>query len=261
MKKDNLRFNIKYIVPAVEQASQILFCLANGNSSHMSLIDICTSVGIHKSKAYSILNTLQKFNLIQRNIDRKGYSLGPSLITLSRKVLDNFDISRIAEPALMALARHTSGTVTLGLIVEDKVYIIAKFEGEPDVDITARIGHTYPLSYGSHGKAIAAFLSETELGQMLERDDLYFHGKPENLDRERLQEELRECRVKGFALDLGEVRSGLNTAAAPVLGPSGTPIGYIALLGLFSPEAAESYGPLVAEAGKKISQQLGLGTD
>ena len=89
---------IKYLVPAVDQASQILFCLANHDSTHMSLNDICNKVGIHKSKAYSILCTFQKHGIIQRNIDGKGYALGLSLISLSRKVLDNFNIPKLAEP-------------------------------------------------------------------------------------------------------------------------------------------------------------------
>jgi hypothetical protein len=50
----------KYItlVPAVEQASRILLCLAQDPSDDKKLTDICEDVGIHKSKAYSILNTL-----------------------------------------------------------------------------------------------------------------------------------------------------------------------------------------------------------
>ena len=83
----------KYIVPAVDQAAAILFCLAETTASHLSLMEIYKAVGIHKSKAYSILQTLQKAGLIQRNIAGKGYSLGPGLITLSRKVLDNFNLA------------------------------------------------------------------------------------------------------------------------------------------------------------------------
>ena len=79
----------RYLVPAVDQASRVLFCLAGAGASHRSLIEICAQVGIHKSKAFSILETLQRFGLVQRNTDGKGYSLGPGLVSLSRKVLDD----------------------------------------------------------------------------------------------------------------------------------------------------------------------------
>jgi DNA-binding IclR family transcriptional regulator len=248
----------KYIVPAVDQATAILFCMANTTASHLSLMEIYTAVGIHKSKAYSILQTLQKAGLVQRNIAGKGYSLGPGLITLSRKVLDNFNLPRIAEPILEELAKKTDATVTLGLIAEDKVFVVSKHEGKSDVGITIRIGHQFPLTYGSHGKAIAAFLPEKELDHILQNNHVYFHGSPKKLDIIRLKKELEQCRRNGFAMDLGEIKPGLNSVAAPVLGPGGGPIGYITLIGLFPAETIKKFGPLIAEAGKTLSQKFGI---
>lgn len=257
MEDKEKRAGERYMVPAVEQASRVLFSLAGIGSSHMSLTEICAQVGIHKSKAFSILHTLQKFGLVQRNIDGKGYSLGPGLITLSRRVLDNLSAPRLAEPILKELAIKTGGTAMLGLIADRDVFVAAKQEGEFDIGVTIRIGHHFPLTYGSHGKAIAALLSQNELDRLLQDDNLYFHGNPERLDRARLQEELAQCRRDGFAVDLGEMKSGVNTVAAPVIGPGGTPIGYIVVIGLFSVEAAQQFGPFVAEAGKMLSRQMG----
>lgn len=256
MKQENER----YMVPAVEQASRVLFCLAGSSSSHMGLLEICSQVGIHKSKAYSILQTLQKFGLVQRYSDRKGYALGPGLITLSRKVLDDFNAPRLAEPLLEDLATRIGGTATLGLIADRNVIVVAKHEGEA-IGVTIRTGHRFPLTYGSHGKAIAASLPDAELELLLQDNKLYFHGAPEMLDRSRLDEELAQCRRDGFALDLGEMKPGLNSVAATVFGPSETPIGYIALIGLFSSEEAREYGASVCEAAKTLSRQLGARMD
>jgi DNA-binding IclR family transcriptional regulator len=247
----------KYIVPAVDQASQILFYLAGSNSSSASLNEICARVGLHKSKAYSILETLQKYGLIQRNSEGKGYSLGPGLITLSRKVLDNFNISQLAEPLIKKLAEKAGGTATLGMIVKDKVIVVSKFEGGAAVGVTIRVGHQFPLTYGSHGKAIAANLPKKELDDLLKKPKLFFHGKPESFNRERFKKEIKQCIIDGFAVDFGEMRSELNSAAAAVLGPGGSPIGYIAVIGLFSAEIISKVGPMVADAGKTLSQKLG----
>ena len=59
--------NERYVVPAVEQSARVLFCLADADTSHLSLTEICAKAGIHKSQAFSILHTLQKFGLAQRN--------------------------------------------------------------------------------------------------------------------------------------------------------------------------------------------------
>lgn len=251
----------KYLVPAVEQACRILFSLAGSNSTQMSLLEVCAQVGIHKSKAYSILETMQTFGLVQKQGERKGYSLGPALIGLSRKVLDDLNAPRLAEPVLKELAMKLGCTATFGLIAGNMVFVVAKHEGGVDLGVTIRTGHRFPLTYGSHGKAISAFLPDVERELLLQNSRLYFHGSPEKLDRERLQLELEQCRQEGFALDLGEMQQGLNSVAVAVLGPGNAPVGYIALVGLFSAEAARAFGPQVVVAGNLLSRQLGAQPD
>jgi len=247
----------RYLVPALEQAARVLFCLAGSDSSHTSLNDICESAGIHKSRAFAILHTLSKFGFVQRNTEGMGYSLGPGLVSLSRRFLDKLSAPRLAEPILAELARKTRNTAVFGLIAEKHVFVVAKHEGEQAVSITMRLGQRFPLSYGSHGKAIAARLPEKELDLLLREEKLYFHGEPSRFDRDRLGKEMETCRREGFALEVGEMVQGLTTVAAPVTGVSGTPIGYIVLIGLFSAETARELGPGVAGAGKALSQQLG----
>ncbi|RJR30161.1 MAG: IclR family transcriptional regulator [Desulfobacteraceae bacterium] len=259
MVKKNNTSEDRYLVPAVEQASRILFCLAEASSSHLSLIEICDQVGIHKSKAFSVLMTLQKYGLVQKNGGRSGYSLGPGLMTLSRKFLDDLSAPKLAGPILEALASKTDSMAALGMISDKDVFVVAKHER--DIGITLRIGHRFPLTYGSHGKAIVAFMPEEERDRLLKEKKLYFHGDPASLNRERLKRELAQCRVDGFALDLGEMRPGLNTIAAPVMGHNGIPIGYIVVLGFFAPDAAQRFGKLVAESAEVLSEQLGARMD
>ena len=102
-----------------------------------------------------------------------------------------------------------------------------------------------------------AFLPEEEREDLLKEAKLHFHGAPERLDRERLERELEACRRDGFALDLGEMKPGLNSVAVPVFGADGAPTGYIALVGLLTAEEARAFGPRVVEAGKALSRRLG----
>jgi len=247
----------RYLLPAVEQASQVLFCMAATRAPSMSLIEICDSVGLHKSKAFSILETLQKSGLVRKNSDPKGYALGPGLISLARKVLDDLSPPRLAGPILEELAKKTGCTAVLGLRDERSVLVAAKYEGEGNIGVTMRIGHRLPLTFGAHGKAIAAFLSHEDQERLFAEGDLQFYGDPTRFDRDRLLEELARCRRDGFAEDLGQANPGLNVVTAPVLGPNNAPIGYIEIFVLFSGETAHRFGPLVAEAGKKLSRLLG----
>ena len=261
MPDSESRESERYLVPAIAQAVRVLFCLAQAESTYVSLNEICAKVGLHRSRAFSILLTLQKFGLVQRNTEGRGYTLGPGLIGLSRRFLDNLSPPKLAEPLLEDLAKKSGGTAALGLIADRNVFVAAKHEGGNLLGFTTRLGRRFPLTYGSHGKAIAAFLPKKELSDLLKDEKLYFHGEPERFDRDRLRDEIKRCRQLWYAEDLEEMVAGLNFVAAPVLGPTKRPIGYIEVMGLTSAEAARRAGPLVAEAGKTLSRLLGARVD
>lgn len=223
----------------------------------MSLTDIHTKVGIHKSKAFSILETLRGSGLVRKNSDGKGYMLGPGLVFLSRRVLDLLSPARLAAPVLRGLAAKTGCTAVLGLIDGAHVFVAAKHEAEDDFSVTMRIGHRLPLAYGAHGKAIAAFMSDAERAGLLREKALYFHNKSGKARMERLHKELEECRRDGFAIDPGDLNPGLHVVASPVFGPRGAPVGFIEIFVLFSPERVARLAPSVAEAARALSRELG----
>ena len=75
----------KPLVPAVEQSSRVLICLGRSPKFKMTLTEICNEVGIHKSKGYSILNTLKQFGFVEKDPQTKTYSLGVGLdVSLAR---------------------------------------------------------------------------------------------------------------------------------------------------------------------------------
>jgi DNA-binding IclR family transcriptional regulator len=246
-----------YNVPAVEQAIRVMLCLADSGSNPKSLTDICAEVGIHRSKAFSILNTLDEYGFAKKNPNRKGYVLGPGLLTITGKMLETLSLSRFVEPVLSNLAKKAGATVTLGLISDDKAYVVAEYEGAPGIGISSPIGRVTPVTFGSHGKAIAAFLPESELKELLKNENLYFYGSPEKYDKTRLQQDLAQCRRTGFATEFGDIQQGVNAVAVPIPDQNKYPIGYVTIVGFFTPEEAVTLGPLAVEAVKTISKEAG----
>jgi DNA-binding IclR family transcriptional regulator len=253
---DNLTAPPKtYLVPAVDQAIRVMLYLANTDGNPKSLTDICGEVNIHRSKAFSILNTLQNYGLVKKYPNRKGYILGTGLLTLTGKMLENLSLPRLVEPILFELAKKAAATVALSVISEDKTFVVAQYEGAPGIGVSSPIGYVTPITYGAHGKAIAAFLPENELTDLLSQDKLFFHGDPANFDRNRFEKEIAQCRRDGFALECGDFTPGVNAIAAPLLDQHGKPIGYITIVGFFKEEATCVLGPLAVEAVKKIARE------
>ncbi|MFC2022536.1 IclR family transcriptional regulator [Chloroflexota bacterium] len=243
-------------VPAVEQACRILLCMGEGNNSRMRLTDICKEVEISKSKGHTILNTLAKSGLVEKSPITKTYSLGPALIFLSRRFLDNLNLTDVVSPIIKGIAQGTNGTAIFGLIREKYLFIIAQQEGNQNIGFTVRLGYRFHLTLGAHGKAILAFMTDPEREKLL-AGNVYCYGDPASLDMERLRKELEECRINGYASDMGEINPGLNAVSAPVFGSNDEVVGCIELFGSFSGNLIEEYGLKVADAARKVSYKLG----
>jgi IclR family KDG regulon transcriptional repressor len=245
------------LVPAVQQGAEILICLAKSPTFKMRLTDICQQVGIHKSKGYSILNTLKNFGFIEKDPQTKTYSLGPALVFLSGKVLDNIYNQEKVAPFLESLAKETKSTAFFGLIIDSHLIVMAKHEAYSGVNVTIRLGYRFPLAYSAHGKAILAFLPHEKQEQILASEKLWFYGDTSLVNMERLREDLDRCRQVGFAYDIGEMNPQYNSVAAPVFGHKGKVVACLVVVGVFDKSLVEHYGHKIAECAKSVSYTFG----
>ncbi len=243
-------------VPAVEQASKVLLCLAKSKSP-MNLTSICKEVGIHKSKGYGILNTLMEFGFVKRDPDTKLYSLGPALIYLAYKVLDEMDYKTVSEPFLRELSEQTNCAAFFGLIASNYVYVIAKCDPNPGINLTIPLGYRFPITYGAIGKAIFASISDAEREEMLKSGELYFHGHKKEPDLKRLYQEADFYRKNGFALDLCEMSPQFIGIASCVYAIKSKLVGLVFIVGVFEKDKVYDFGKKVRECAQKISYALG----
>ena len=102
----------------------------------MTLTDICKTIGIYKSKGYSILNTLQKYGFVQKDPVGKVYYLGIGLIALSRRVLDNLNYNELADPFLRLLVQKTHCTALFCLINGTDTFVVAKARVDQNFGVT-----------------------------------------------------------------------------------------------------------------------------
>lgn len=242
--------------PAVEQAAQLLLCL--GKNNDMGLTAICKEIGIHKSKGFSILNSLAQYDLITKDGKTKTYSLGPALMPLARKAREKLDINAIAKDHLQKLANETKASVLLGIICNDQFYIAGKYDGNDKLSVTVRQYQSLHITHGSHGKAIFAFLNETDRQRIFDSDQLFFHGDSiDSLDKKRLEQELKFCRENGYAVDNGEITPGITAVSAPVFDHNNEVTAAIVLVGTFTKDKFETFGKMIAVTGRTISKQAG----
>ncbi len=257
MDQKNKTTSARPVSPAVSQAAQLLLYLGSQPGTDMTLTRICEAVGIHKSKGYSILNSLSEYGFVVRDGNSKTYSLGPAVIPLGARAIDNLDIHAAARGHLQALAEETAGTVLLGIVSNDRFYVVGKYDGNAMVSLTIRQNQCFHVTHGAHGKAIVAAMDDETRAKILASQPLHFYGENTRADRVRLEAEFVRCRENGYAVDNESMTPGIRAVAAPVFDHKNTVFAGVVLAGMFGQDEIPAMGEKVAAMGRWISRQAG----
>lgn len=109
----------------LDRGLQILDVLAEANGT-LTIADVATGIGVHRSVAYRLVRTLQDRGLVIR--DAAGaLRIGPHVATLARSVAA--DLQSAAAPELRALADALS--MTAFLVVLDQQECVTLTTAEP----------------------------------------------------------------------------------------------------------------------------------
>ncbi|MCZ6873590.1 MAG: IclR family transcriptional regulator [bacterium] len=234
---------------SVEKAIDILFCF-DSEHTQLRLTDVSERVGLHKSTAHRLLALLRKKGLIVSDPDSQLYSLGPGVVELSWVVLRQQNLRAVCHPYLERIRQDTNETVSLYTRMGDKRLCVEELESGQDIKYSHTVGLTAPLHVGAPGKALLAFLPETELQALLSGLALTAITPNTLTDAEQLREELHTTRKRGYAVSRGERSSGASAVAAPIRDWSGKTV---ATLGVLGPSQRLTHGVLKA-MGKQVMQ-------
>ena len=243
-------------IQSIDRAIRILHCFEA--KPNLTLSEICSKVGLHKSTVYGILNTLKNNDFLEKDPDTGVYSLGLGLYKLAANV--NMDLRRISLPYLQALCNDT--TETVNLVVPDglNVIYVEKCESTSSMHVSTNIGTQLPMYCTAVGKAILAFMEPQMASNILDQTQLIKKTDNTIISKEGLMQSFSEIRKKGYALDMEELEYGLVCVAAPVINSLGQPIAAISCSGpsrRINEATVDSYGDHVTRCALKISSLIG----
>ena len=222
MSKQEDRF-----VQSVIRAVDILRCFEDDES--LGLTEISRKIGLHKSTTFGLVSTLVHASLLEKNQKSEKYQLGLGLFSLGTLV--KHDLRSVVEPFLIQLVEQSKETVNFVVRNGDSVMYISKIESPHSMRICTQIGRHLPLYCTAVGKAILAFLDESEVRSILEARPLEeFTGKTMT-DAEEIIKTLPCIRAQGYAVDDEELEYGLTCVAAPIFNSQGKPIAGLSVSG------------------------------
>jgi DNA-binding IclR family transcriptional regulator len=241
------------IVRSVDRAVSILEFLARNGWSGVT--DLGHELGVHKSTAFRLLNTLEARGLVEQHVDSGKYRIGHGVAHLAQAVTVGPDIRQQARPSCEWLAERTEETITLSVLSGDEVVTIDQILSPSMVASRSWLGRRIPLHCTSPGKIFFASLPKKVREELLagpheRRTDSTIVGA------KALRKEIQRAADDGYAVAIDEFEDGLSSASAPILAMDGSVIAAICVSGpsqRLDADRLRELEPVVKEAAGKAS--------
>ncbi|HWQ58985.1 MAG TPA: IclR family transcriptional regulator [Clostridia bacterium] len=227
--------------------------------------EVAEELGVNKSTAFRILETLETANMVSQDKDTAKYRLGPGILRLSDRFVRNLDILPVARPHMARLVEATGESAHLCMFSSDAAVVIEQVMTDSRLAVHAKIGNAEPAHCSSVGKCLLAFRPAQQREDILSR--LRFEAFTEKTitDAQTLRRELDAVALRGYALDDGEMNKDVICIAAPIFNNLGA-VPYS--LGISGPRSRisgekriERLARDVTNAAKKLSEHLGYFRD
>ncbi len=215
--------------PGTDRTLAILEALAE-NAQGLSVADLVRTIGLSQNSAFRITQTLHDRGYLHRRESDKRYTLSNRLFDLSRPRVHEKSLALCAHESLRELRDLTGETVQLLVRSAARGVVLEQVSGRHPVKVMGEVGMRVPLYSCAPGKAILAFLPESDLEEWLASVKLKKFTDTTLSNRRALLADLAETRARGFATDRAEGLAGIHCVGAPVFNAYEYPVAAVTVM-------------------------------
>ncbi|MCF8108375.1 MAG: IclR family transcriptional regulator, partial [Desulfohalobiaceae bacterium] len=191
-----------YFISSLKKGMDVLELLAE--HSELSVSQTAKTLGYNRAGAHRFLATLKELGYVDQN--KKGhYELTFKILELSTKLASRFEIRKTAMRFMQELSKKYTETINLGFLEGVDVVHLEKINSPEILRIDSEIGSRAPAQHTALGKAILAFLPESDLDTFWSQAKRHSSTSKSIVSREMLQRELQQIKARGYALDNEEL--------------------------------------------------------
>ena len=192
--------------------------LLSENQAGLSLTKISETLGYPISTVHHILSTLLPDDYVAQDPKTKEYSLGFGFLKISKKILDNIDLRRIAHSHLLELSEKCDETVHLYILRRGLMTVVDMIPKQTGISLASYVGFEADPHPSSAGKVLLSGLSNQQVMELYKDRPLKKYGKNTITLMPDLLAELEKVRKLGYAIDNEEITRGIVCVAAPIFG-------------------------------------------
>ena len=243
---------------SVDRAVTVMELLSRRGWSGVT--EVANELGINKSTAYRLLNTLRDRGLVEQDAATEKYRLGFGLVMLASSVTADLDVARCSRPVCDWLAERTRETVTVAVLEGDDAVILYQSNSRSSALSVDWSGMHTPLHATAAGKIFLHYMPGDQQRRILKRS-LQRYTENTIVDPKALREELQRDHGRDYWYTIEELEVGLNAIAAPVRCAVGVVVAAVSVSGpafRLPPDTFQETGALCVRAAEEISRCLGF---
>ena len=206
---------------AVKSADRALAILdAIGQLGSVRFAELITLLGLPRSSAHGLVQTLLSRGWLEQNPSTRELSLGFRVWELGQRYAGHHDLLSVAKPVMDALALEVGETVQLARLDGLENVYIAISESPQPMRLASRVGLRLPSHATGIGKALLSQLDPEEVERRLAGAHLETFTAHTISDPRDLLAVIARVRIEGYGEDNEEYQLGCRCVAVPLRLPT-----------------------------------------
>ncbi len=182
-----------------------------------------------KATLYRLVQSLTKQGMLVFDPDRQTYAPGLRLVRLAHSAWQSASLAPVARPYLEALSAEIGETIHLAQLDGGQVLYVDKINARAPLKMYSQAGKVAPAYCTGVGKAMIAFLPDTQLDPILRQQSYHAFTAQTLTTPEALRDELQRIVARGHAYDGEEHEPGIICVSVPVLTRNGRVLGAVSV--------------------------------
>ncbi len=216
-----IREQEKYRAPALEKGLDIIELLSS-HGDGLSQGDIARALDRSQSEIYRMLSTLVRRGYVIRSKDDDLYSLSLKMFAVSQRHPPLERLLEVATPKMRTVTRRAWQSCHLGMESNGDIVVVASTAAPGNWVFSLRVGTVIGLGNTGTGRVLAAFRSDSEIQDLLDRHRLA-QGEPE-IDRAEFLDHVARIREVGYERMPSATAVGVTNLVYPVFDHEGAAI-------------------------------------
>lgn len=216
--------------PALQRGLALLQSLAS-RPNGASQSELAQHLGLPLAAVHRIVLALEHLGYVQRHPVSRALRVTQKLLLLGQPHSTSRSLVEVCLPAMRRILALTNETTQLCVLAEGQCVILEQLPSRHPFKYVVDIGSRAPTQACAPGKAMLAYLPETQLGEVIATLDFKAYTSRSLSDPAALRSELSRVRGMGYAVDRAEHFDGIHCIAAPLCDAHGLPFAAITIAG------------------------------